>query len=70
MGALCWESVKQDGNSGGRLRRAKVPGGWLLLLTTGEDPAILQFFPDPQHSWDVELEEDRSMPEGRGWDRR
>lgn len=37
------------------LHRAKVPGGWLVVLTpqsSGDRPASLTFYPDPQHVWD------------------
>jgi hypothetical protein len=51
--ALVWEKLNSKG--GGVLmhwetHRAKVPGGWLVLVvqnTTG-----LTFYPDPDHRWD------------------
>ncbi len=49
---LVWEKLNSAG--GGVLHwdvhRAKVPGGWLVLVmhnTTG-----LTFYPDPEHRWD------------------
>jgi hypothetical protein len=50
---LVWE--KLNSNGGGfalqsDVHRAKVPGGWLVLVnhpTTG-----LTFYPDPEHKWD------------------
>jgi hypothetical protein len=49
---LVWEKLKSKG--GGVLHwdvhRAKVPGGWLVVViknTTG-----LSFYPDPGHKWD------------------
>jgi len=34
--------------------RAKVPGGWLVLVRGGgADEALgLTFYPDPEHKWD------------------
>lgn len=49
---LVWEKLNSGG--GGVLHwdvhRAKVPGGWMVLVihnTTG-----LTFYPDPEHKWD------------------
>jgi hypothetical protein len=39
-----WEDLKSDV----RMRRAKVPGGWLVSVTG----AGLTFYPDPEHQWD------------------
>ncbi|MEK7405569.1 MAG: hypothetical protein AAB225_10720 [Acidobacteriota bacterium] len=30
------------------VRRAKVPGGWLVAIS----PDALAFYPDPEHAWD------------------
>jgi hypothetical protein len=32
--------------------RAKVPGGWLLILHDSSETASVSFYPDPGHSWD------------------
>ncbi len=34
-----------------RVKRAKVPGGWFVLIT---QPAVRGsfFYPDPEHQWD------------------
>lgn len=35
------------------IRRAKVPGGWLLTLRKGgSDIIAFTFYPDPKHEWD------------------
>ena len=39
-----WEDVKSDMG----MRRAKVPGGWLVVVTG----AGVTFYPDPEHQWD------------------
>ncbi len=31
--------------------RAKVPGGWLVVLRTDEAESVT-FYPDPGHQWD------------------
>lgn len=33
------------------VRRAKAPGGWLVLATWGAGRGGLTFLPDPEHSW-------------------
>lgn len=45
-----WEKLKSLGLWQGHAEayRAKIPGGWLVLLGTGE--AV--FVPDPGHEWD------------------
>ncbi len=37
-----------------RVFRAKVPGGWLVLLkeTITQEMSGVSFVPDPQHLWD------------------
>ncbi|HEY1336688.1 MAG TPA: hypothetical protein VGF59_04225 [Bryobacteraceae bacterium] len=40
---LLWEELKSDV----KLRRSKVPGGWLLSAASG-----IAFYPDPDHEWD------------------
>lgn len=34
-----------------RVSRAKIPGGWLLIVTSNSGGG-LTFYPDPQHKWD------------------
>jgi len=34
------------------LQRAKVPGGWLVLLQKNVAEAGITFVPDPEHCWD------------------
>ncbi len=50
---LVWEKLNSKG--GGVLlhwdvHRAKVPGGWLVLVM--KNTAGLTFCPDPEHRWD------------------
>jgi hypothetical protein len=33
------------------VRRAKVPGGWLVLASWGAGRGGLAFYPDPDHEW-------------------
>ena len=40
---LQWEGLSAEG-----VRRAKVPGGWLVAIGAG----ALTFYPDPDHTWD------------------
>jgi hypothetical protein len=47
---LQWEQVE---SSQRYVLRAKVPGGWLVLLSGGGD--ALAFYPDPEHRWDGAL---------------
>lgn len=52
---LVWESLKttcedQPGNVF-IMRRAKVPGGWLLTVGVGNGGGVT-FYPDPKHQWD------------------
>ena len=42
---LRWEKLRSDY---GDVRRAKVPGGWLISMDSGS----LVFYPDPGHCWD------------------
>jgi hypothetical protein len=39
-----WQDLKSDV----RMRRAAVPGGWLVAVTG----AGLTYYPDPEHAWD------------------
>jgi hypothetical protein len=34
-----------------RLSRAKIPGGWLVVITSNAGSG-LTFYSDPQHHWD------------------
>ena len=53
---LVWEEVKCSRVKGGifklhwRIHRAKVPGGWLVLVI--HNTGGLTFYPDPEHQWD------------------
>ena len=46
---LEWEEIKCKG-SGTRTRRAKVPGGWLVVIENTFGLGMT-FYPDPQHQW-------------------
>ena len=47
QGDVSWEEVESHFS----LLRAKVPGGWLLILNWGSGTG-LTFYPDPNHKWD------------------
>ncbi len=47
--ALTWEHVPSDRF---RVRRAPVPGGWLVLVE-GDSGAAVTFCPDPGHDWSL-----------------
>lgn len=53
---LVWEELKSSRAEGGILKldwtvhRAKVPGGWLVLVM--HNTSGLTFYPDPEHKWD------------------
>jgi hypothetical protein len=32
--------------------RAKVPGGWLVLMKTGPATVTTTYMPDPEHKWE------------------
>jgi len=55
-GHLVWEELKSSRKEGGiltigwKVHRAKVPGGWLVLLIHNTNG--LTFYPDPEHKWD------------------
>ncbi len=36
--------------------RARVPGGWLLLMSNGFDVKSPAFYPDPDYAWEIEAE--------------
>ena len=42
-----WEGIR---SSLGSMYRAKVPGGWLVIVE--RDAPSLIFYPDPDHEWD------------------
>lgn len=48
---LLWESLKSDVTTISVVR-AKVAGGWLVLVTGFSNNSGLAFIPDPTHSWD------------------
>ncbi len=70
MPELQWEVVKQNTGGTGRLRRAQVPGGWLVSHTARDESTTMFFLPDGGHGWDVEIEGEGALPAGRGWDKR
>lgn len=52
---LVWHKLNASKADGeffklGDVYRAKVPGGWLVLVTN--NARGLMFYPDPKHSWD------------------
>lgn len=49
---VIWTDVETNFNTRG-LDRAKVPGGWLLIMTDFDSEAMtMTFYPDPDHKWD------------------
>lgn len=54
-GTFAWETLLRDESE--LVRRAPVPGGWLvshLLRTDPPLPATLAYVPDADHAWDAE----------------
>lgn len=53
-----WEIIKDnkifkpDSYDNHGIYRAKVPGGWLIMLSNGNVHKVLTFYPDPKHDWD------------------
>ena len=52
---LVWHKLNSSSAGGeffklGDVYRAKVPGGWLVLVTN--NARGLMFYPDPKHNWD------------------
>ena len=53
---LVWEKLNVSRRGGGIIKlgwdvhRAKVPGGWLVLVM--HNTSGLTFYPDPEHRWD------------------
>lgn len=39
-------------NNQGQFQRAKVPGGWLIILRPNATGVSVCFYPDPAHQWD------------------
>ena len=56
VGTLLWHEVDSTVAKQGFLKldwniyRAKVPGGWLVLVM--HNTSGLTFYPDPDHKWD------------------
>jgi len=56
--ALVWEKIESvDDTPWNRphivsVRRAKVPGGWLVSAENNAGGGGLTFVPDPDHKWD------------------
>jgi hypothetical protein len=55
---IIWEELEKSYLVNGQIkpslypiRRAKVPGGWLVRTSSAEGAGIC-FYPDPQHKWD------------------
>lgn len=49
---LNWEKIKNSHyNYTDDSYRAKVPGGWLIMVRGSTAPG-LTFLPDPNHQWD------------------
>lgn len=40
--------------------RARVPGGWLLLMSNSYDVKSPAFCPDLDHAWEIEADEPQS----------
>ena len=51
-GKLRWENVAGD-NAPGPVKRASIPGGWLVMTGAGTKPGGITFVPDPDHRWSV-----------------
>ena len=53
---LVWQELNSSRAEGGvfnlgwKVHRAKVPGGWLVLVM--HNTSGLTFYPDPKHNWD------------------
>jgi hypothetical protein len=55
MAKVVWEEVDQEGAVYGTaaLCRAKVPGGWLVIISRGyESERGVIFVPDQNHEWE------------------
>lgn len=51
MANLEWEQIS-DKHNRLMVRRARIPGGWLVLAEGGLNMSGLAFVPDPNHVWD------------------
>ena len=51
MPKLKFEKLDVDSTVSARVSRAKIPGGWLLIVTSNSGGG-LTFYSDPQHKWD------------------
>ena len=58
MPKLKFEKLDVDSTVSARVSRAKIPGGWLLLVTSNSGGG-LTFYSDPQHKWDGNSLEDK-----------
>ena len=60
MSKLNFEKLDVDG--GTRVNRAKIPGGWLLVVMSNSGGGVT-FCPDPEHKWDGgSVADDRGKP--------
>jgi hypothetical protein len=60
MPKLKFEKLEVDGPT--RVNRAKIPGGWLLVVMSNSGGGVT-FYPDPEHKWDGEsVADDRVKP--------
>ena len=55
QGQLVWHKLNSSSADGrifklGNVYRAKVPGGWFVLVA--DNATGLTFYPDPDHNWD------------------
>ena len=51
MPKLKFEKLDVGSTLSARVSRAKIPGGWLLIVTSNSGGG-LTFYSDPQHKWD------------------
>jgi len=51
MPKLKFEKLDVGGTISARVSRTKIPGGWLLVVTSNSGGG-LTFYSDPQHEWD------------------
>ena len=47
---MTWESVKMPGETYGTLRRAAVPGGWLVYVASKKGKGMT-YVPDEKNEW-------------------
>jgi len=49
---MIWEELESAGGGHLAVRRAKVPGGWLVYASNGyHHHGGMSFYPDPEHRW-------------------